>query len=183
MRDGAVVALVRERLWNKLRVPGGWIRINELDGAIEVARGGDPEAAAGAREEADDSVSVHACRGPLDYKVVAEGAWKLFWRSSMWSPAESVQEKLCAVLAARHVQCAICKEDVPTYAWAQHLQSQEHFGHLMEAAGSSGLSALFAALEGSPSLLSGGNFDKPPFKQPILLNTGTCKLLILPSRP
>ncbi|CAK8999662.1 Uncharacterized protein SCF082_LOCUS6158 [Durusdinium trenchii] len=36
--DGVCVATVRERLWNEVQIPNGFIRINELDGAIEVAR-------------------------------------------------------------------------------------------------------------------------------------------------
>ena len=185
--NGAVVAEVRVRLWNKLAIPGGWIRMNELDGAIEVARGADPDlqpqappcaaapqparhqdppasykswpqpeapwqaphaSGAQAPAEDDDAFSVHACRAPPNYEVVAETSWKVFWKGSMWRDAKAVEEKLCAAFGARHIQqCDICKEETPSYSFAAHLLSQEHFCQLMEAThGASGLGALFAGL-------------------------------------
>ncbi|CAE6938217.1 unnamed protein product, partial [Symbiodinium sp. KB8] len=50
--EGVCIEKVRPRAWNKWRIMGGWIRINELDGAIELSKGnnepssGEPLAAA-----------------------------------------------------------------------------------------------------------------------------------------
>ncbi|CAE7943680.1 unnamed protein product, partial [Symbiodinium sp. KB8] len=42
--EGVVIAGVRPRAWNKWRVAAGFVRINELDGTIEIARGSrDPD--------------------------------------------------------------------------------------------------------------------------------------------
>lgn len=38
-REGVCIEAVRDRLWNTMMVSGGWVRINELDGAIEIAKG------------------------------------------------------------------------------------------------------------------------------------------------
>ncbi|CAE7231815.1 unnamed protein product [Symbiodinium sp. CCMP2592] len=37
--EGVCIEQVRPRAWNKWRIMGGWIRINELDGAIEISKG------------------------------------------------------------------------------------------------------------------------------------------------
>ena len=39
MLDGVAVEEVREQLWNSWPVPGGRLRINELDGAIQMLKG------------------------------------------------------------------------------------------------------------------------------------------------
>lgn len=51
--DGVVISQVRDRVWNKVRIAGGWVRINELDGAIEMAKGtAEPQAMPAAQQQA-----------------------------------------------------------------------------------------------------------------------------------
>ncbi|CAK9084483.1 unnamed protein product [Durusdinium trenchii] len=134
-REGVCIEAVRDRLWNTMMVSGGWVRINELDGAIEIAKGSkEPGTRSTVNAEGPPAIQQGRAGNAQVGPVLGSdevGRWRSKCLRLYQSKAQAVQDELRKYdLHPGQIRCDACGKQLAIMEFASHLRSQDHFNQI-----------------------------------------------------